>query len=81
MLSPGFWLSSCFWDPGLGSPSKLLRGQELERLMGPSWDLLGEAAGEERCLGLFLGDDRGKEGRMKVPWLALGPWKDTVGSA
>lgn len=57
--SPGFGPRSCFGAPGLGSPSKLLRGQELEKLVGLPCDFFGESAGGETGLGLFLGDDRG----------------------
>lgn len=65
----------------MGSPSKLLSGQELEKLSPFSWGPSGERAGGERRLGLCRGERRAQDGSVKVPWVALGPCRDPMGSA
>lgn len=57
--SDDFWLTSFFCGLGFDSPSKLLRGQEFEKLMELSWDFFGDTERGDVCFGLARGDERG----------------------
>lgn len=60
-------------------PSKLLRGQEFEKLTELSCDFFGDTV-RDVCFGLVRGDERGQDGRMKAPGLRFAPEYDDARS-